>query len=189
MAEASVLVTGFGPFEAFEENPSALLAEESERHFAVIPVAFDAVDEFIAEFDPAAFDTWVMLGVGARSRQLQIELFARNQVGMRPDVSGAVRSGSIEEGAPRVLGSTLWTDARWLTSSDSFAPSLDAGDYLCNYSYYQALRNLPQVRIGFVHVPPVEALALSKQQDLLDQLLGLVETPADGATAFPRPAP
>ena len=54
--------------------------------------------------------------------------------------------------------------------------SNDAGCYLCNYIYYQALRRLPpNVGVGFVHVPPLAVLPLDEQRLQLSRLIDAVE--------------
>jgi pyroglutamyl-peptidase len=167
------LVTGFGPFRGVEENPSAWLAENSGRHYAVIPVGYAAARAFVQGFDHAEFDRWVMLGVSGHASRMRLELYARNRVGDGDDVEGTVLGpGPIDPNAPRVLGSTLWTEAD-LTGSESFELSADAGEYLCNYLYFLALAR--SLTVGFVHVPPFATMTAERQEEALDELLERLE--------------
>lgn len=169
---ASIFVTGFGPFAGFEENPSALLAQSLDCDHAVLPVAFDEVDAFVAAFPDGAYDALLLLGVRTGGARLDVELAARNAVGETQDVRGrALRPGPIDPALPARLSSTLWTDPRWLRLSPLRGPSLDAGDYLCNYVYFRALARLRATRVGFVHVPPVEAIPLPRQRSVLRRIV------------------
>src|SRR5450432_838162 len=101
----SVLVTGFGPFKKTTENPSAFLAGACGMPHRVLEVSWAAVDEWLESGEPDNYDVLLHLGFAAR-RHLTPELFADNIIGETPDVRDVVRTGAIEDGAPRVLGST-----------------------------------------------------------------------------------
>jgi pyroglutamyl-peptidase len=169
------LITGFLGFGAFPVNPSALLAQACGRRSAVIEVSFAAADQFVESLDPASFDRLLMLGVSARASKLQIERTARNFVDSMPDVRGVTKTrGPIEPEAPAALGETLFQNPRLIPTSE-YGLSDDAGGYLCNYVFFRALRRFGMKRIGFVHVPPIELLALIAQQASLDRLIQLLE--------------
>lgn len=170
-------VTGFGAFGAVKENPSSRLAAASERPFAVLEVAFAAVDEFLAALDPASFDRLLLLGVAAGRPTLTPEVFARNQIGKTPDVRGTARYGSIAPDGPLLLEGTLWTAEMLggLVVSYGLRASYDAGSYLCNYVYYQALRRFPERKVGFLHVPSEETYPLARQTQVLQTVLELIE--------------
>jgi pyroglutamyl-peptidase len=173
-----VLVTAFGPFGRFEVNPSAEVARRLTdglgRSSYVIDVCFAAVDGFVEQLEPAAFDRWVMLGATAHSDLLLLERVARNRVGALADVRGVVRGpGEIDAGMGEALRGTLW-DSVQPGESDGWGWSDDAGDYLCNYFYWRALRRFPGKPIGFFHVPPVECMPIGRQVEVAEMLLRLV---------------
>lgn len=172
-------MTGFGPFGRITDNPSSKLARSLDRPFQILEVAFAGVDAFLAQLDPSSFDRWLMLGVAGKRHQVTPEVFARNFVGPVPDVRGERRLGDIEPGAPLLIQSTLWTADRLkpVLALATLHTSLDAGNYLCNYTYYRALRRFPEKQIGFVHVPPEEALSLDHQRDVVQALIALAESP------------
>ena len=180
-----ILVTGFLPFGDHAVNPSALLAASCGRPFEVLEVSFAAVDEFLARVAsaPAPPDVLLMLGLRGGGTTIDLEMIARNHVGPSPDIRGETRApGPIDPGGPELLPTTL---LHALPGPHRFSSSHDAGCYLCNYVYYEALRRLPAfVRVGFVHVPPFEALPLDAQQRELDHLLRLVEVQPDAASAY-----
>jgi pyroglutamyl-peptidase len=166
------LVTGFLAFGRFAENPSARLAESLGRPFELIEVAFAAADECIDRLaaDAAHFDRLLMLGVRGDGSAIHLERVARNLIGPSPDVRGEARPGPIDPAGAAQMRTTLF---------DSPVPdtqfSDDAGSYLCNYAYYRALCRLPGKQVGFVHVPPVEAVPLEEQRRRLLRLLEILE--------------
>ena len=171
-------VTGFGAFGSVTDNPSAKLAESCGRPFQVLEVAYSAADEFLAGLSPDSFDRLLMLGVASGRDRLTPELFARNFIGPAKDVRGYVVEGAIEEGAPLLFESTLWTPdvVSEIVAYDPHTKiSMDAGEYLCNYISYRALQRFPDKRVGFLHVPPVEKLPLEVQKVTLGRILGLIE--------------
>lgn len=172
MRNRTPLVTGFGPFGRFNPNPSQVLAEGLPWECRTIDVSFSAADTFLAE-PPLArrHDLLIMLGVSGKSKRIELELFAKNRIGKLADVSGAIREGKIAAEGPAVLGSTLFKNEWGLRGGAGWGPSLDAGDYLCNYTYYRALLHLPSVRVGFIHVPPFEAVDQARQLRALKRLL------------------
>jgi len=172
-AKARTLVTGFGPFLKVTENPSGQLAEMSGCPLQVLEVSFEAVDAFLASVDRSSFDRLLMIGVATGRKLVTPELFARNQIGEVLDVRGVNRFGPIEEGAPLLLEGTLWTSAGLasLFPNDEIEESLDAGSYLCNYSYYCALRELQDKKVGFLHIPEVTEIPLDRQLELFGMLL------------------
>jgi pyroglutamyl-peptidase len=168
------LVTGFLAFEGFPENPSALLAQSSGLPFELLEVSFAGVDDFLDRVQRSTerFDRLLMLGVRGRGTTIDLERVARNHVGAAPDVRGVVRGPApIEPAAPDTLTTTLF-DA---TQIGAMSSSTDAGCYLCNYIYYRALRRLPGKRVGFVHVPPLDAIPLDAQRWELARLIDAIE--------------
>jgi pyroglutamyl-peptidase len=173
-----ILLTGFLGFGAFQTNPSAALAQHSGRPHRLLEVSFHAVDRFIDRLD-GDVDVLLMLGVSAHVTTLRVERLAHNRIGDSPDVRGVVRGpAAIEPGGRDALESTLWTPAiRQSFQGDGMQLSDDAGAYLCNYAYYRALRRVPpDVRVGFVHVPPVHVLPMEQQCSSLRRLLQVVES-------------
>ena len=77
------------------------------------------------------------------------------------------------------LAGTLWISPEFSIESATRRPSDDAGDYLCNYIYYSALRKFDGAgkQIGFLHVPPLDKLPLEHQLVELQQILMEIEAP------------
>lgn len=176
-SSSRTFVTGFGPFLDVQDNPSAKVAQALGRPFRILEVSFEGVDRFLAELDPASFDRLVMIGV-ARGRKLVMpELFARDHIGHTKDVRGLDRFGEIVHEAPLLLDGGLWTPEVLgaLAGETTVRASMDAGTYLCNYAYYQAVRRFPDKRVGFLHLPDESAMPIDEQIRLARKLVEATE--------------
>lgn len=150
----NLFVTGYGPFGTVTENPSGLIAARLGSPHQVLDVTFCAADTFLDEFGAMPYDALLMIGVAASAERMRLETVARNRIGHSPDVAGVVMGpGPVNAAAPRQLHASLWSGfEQWLDSPD-FEPSVDAGDYLCNYLAFEAARRYPKRETGFLHVP------------------------------------
>jgi pyroglutamyl-peptidase len=170
-----LLVTGFGPFPGIPRNPSAEAARrlacslrwrrlgvEVER--AELSTTYAALD---SELQPAlrehAPDALLMIGVAGRAREVRIEARARNRAGiLRPDAEKVTPrrltfAGGPAERRTRTVPEHHVTALR--RRGFRVRASIDAGDYLCNASYFAALEET--IPVLFVHIPkPGRALPL-----------------------------
>jgi pyrrolidone-carboxylate peptidase len=171
-----VLVTGFGPFERFDSNPSEHLAKGSGLDHAVLEVSYEAVDRYLESLNPTKFESLVMMGLHGTATQMQLEMLAHNWIGSAKDVLGEAPTGSIQDGPP-IRAGTLWRNLSLnsMLKSEPVCLSYHPGSYLCNYIYYRALSLFPEKRVGFLHVPSEKALPLSEQERTLKRLLGAVQ--------------
>jgi pyroglutamyl-peptidase len=167
----TVLITGFGPFPGAPFNPSGglalALAKTRRPKFAgvrrvvhVFETSYAAVERDLPRLlEQHRPDIVLMFGFAARTPFVRIEMRARNAVSMLfPDVDGKVREDrAIMPGAPaflrgrapfaRLLGAARATRAH-------VRLSLNAGDYLCNYTYWRALEESRSGTLAqFVHIP------------------------------------
>lgn len=172
-----ILVTGFGPFGEFGENPSQTLAERSGLPFEVLEVSFRAVDAFVDRIAAEPPDRLLLMGVAGGAARLRIEWVARNRIGSLPDVRGEVYGpGRIDPRRPPNLAATLWPHEPFGQACEHWEPSVDAGTYLCNYVFFRALEALPATRTGFLHVPPTDALSLDAQLATLGRVLEVLRS-------------
>jgi len=167
----TALITGFGPFPGAPVNPSGALALALaktrrpgllglRRVAHVFETSYAAVDRdlpvLLARHRP---DIVLMLGLAARTPFVRIETRARNAVSMLlPDVDGQFCADSaIAPDAPasrrghapfvRLIAAARATRAVARISHD-------AGDYLCNYTYWHALEASRSGTLAqFVHIP------------------------------------
>jgi pyroglutamyl-peptidase len=166
-----VLIAGFGPFPGAPFNPSALLVKALARRRRpalaslnrtthVFATAYAAVDRDLATLFAAKPDIVLMFGLAARRHHVCIETRARNAVsvlfpdacGYRPQV-GVIAAEKPSWQRGNAPFSRLLHAAR--TSRVPVRLSRDAGRYLCNYAYWQALQRAERngAVVAFVHVP------------------------------------
>ena len=183
MTAPLVLLTGFGPFLAVERNPSGLaagaLAADPPEGLEVVgrelPVelfaAGEALEEAVAAC-PRPPDWILSLGVH-RGAWFRPEALARARLASaKPDNAGRYASElpplgdrDLEarvdvEGAAEILRACGAAEAR---------PSRDAGGYVCErvaYANYAAAERLGVPGL-FLHVPPLELVALEDQLAIL----------------------
>lgn len=168
-----VVIAGFGPFPGAPFNPSALVVKALarrrrpaltgiERSTHVFATAYAAVDRELPKLFAAKPDIVLIFGLAARRHALCIETRARNAASLLfPDACGhRPQCGAIVPGgASARRGNAPF--ARLLGALRNCAVpahlSRDAGRYLCNYAYWQALQHARGTRplVAFVHIPQV----------------------------------
>lgn len=177
----TVLVTGFGPFPGVPVNPTGplvrtLAARRRPAFDGVVRVArvldtsYAAVDrrlpKLVARHRP---DVVLMFGLAARTPHVRIETRARNRISaLFPDASGQIgRRSAIAPGGPTALAARAPVARLAVAACAGNRPvklSRDAGRYLCNYSYWQALATTADAErpplVVFVHVPALRRAAL-----------------------------
>jgi pyroglutamyl-peptidase len=167
------LLTGFGPFGAIVHNPSARIVEQLARVGSaghrltcrVLPVSFARAEAEIRRLLTGDdFDLAILLGVAGKDDRFRLERYARLRPAGRADVDGA-RPFTDEwaAAAPETYGATLPPEPICEALIAAGLPayiSEDAGDYVCNHTYYAALHSLATTDrpMGclFIHVPPDE---------------------------------
>lgn len=172
-----VVVTGFGPFENVEDNPSATLAKGCGKPHHIVDVSYVAAREFIDQLDGDTFDTLVLIGVHGRAETFQVEMVARNEFDSLPDVNGLVPTGSIRSDLPESIRGTLWPtmNLQSFLEANRAMVSFDAGGYLCNFIYFEALAKFRDKKVGFLHVPQAHAMSMSEQHAALMHLIEEIE--------------
>src|SRR5262245_54023427 len=98
MARPRILVTGFGPFPGFAENPSAWLVEtlaaREAPHTAldarILTTAWDDVALMPRLYRSLQPHAMIHFGVSGRAKAFHIEASAHNRVARRADARGAM---------------------------------------------------------------------------------------------------
>ncbi len=179
-----ILVTGYGPFEEVDENVSQALAEASGLPYEVIEVCYAAVDRFLSSVDRGSFDAFLAMGHAPKEARIRIESVGRNVICDRPDVRGSVQGpGPIDPTAPAQLGATLWRHPAFFDETEDWYPGVDPGGYLCNYILFRALQEFPDKRVGFLHLPPPDAIPFERQLAALHRIIALLVEESDEQAA------
>ena len=176
MQAARIAVAGFVPFGAHAENPSEevlrALARDPALATIVLPVAYRSAEaRLLAWLDAVRPGALLLLG-RHEGEAIRLERVALNlDDAASADEEGERRSGTpILPAGPVGLWSTLPLEAfaaELARRSLPFVWSRDAGGFLCNHVFYVARHWVEQsgrsIPCGFVHLPPLEALALERQ--------------------------
>ena len=123
---------------------------------------YAAVDRDLPNLFAGQPDIVLIFGLAGRRRHLCIETRARNALSVLfPDASGyRPQHGVIAFGGPTALrggGPFARLVGALRASSVPARLSRDAGRYLCNYTYWSALRRVRGGRplVQFVHIPAI----------------------------------
>ncbi|MBI2923189.1 MAG: hypothetical protein HYY18_19205 [Planctomycetes bacterium] len=165
-----LLLTGFEPFGEVTVNPSweAVRPLDGELWGDVLvravrlPVSYARgparLREEIENFRPGAV---AMFGVAQKRSAISLERFAANRCdAATADNDGTTRAGKIDESGPERRESTLpiaRIEQALRRAGAPVADSEDAGGFLCNRVFWEALSTF-RGPAGFVHVPPFEAV-------------------------------
>jgi pyroglutamyl-peptidase len=172
-----ILITGFEPFGGRKANGSW----EAVRHLqgtvvdgkkvivSQLPVVWEKASEKLAalirEYHPVAVVSFGEAG----AEPVRVEMAAKNVRDKVPDNAGKMpATGFISASAPPFLRTTLNADVitqRLHEAGIGAVLSQDAGGYLCNETFFNLMdfhgtEKSPDIRRGFIHVPPLDALAV-----------------------------
>jgi len=173
MPQKTILVTGFGAFPNAPVNPTQALMGALEAHETrlarsgvrlerrVLPVVFDMVEPTLeALMDEVSPDAVLHFGLARRRRMISIEMRAKNRLNMlHPDAEGRLASSPlVKEQSPFIRRATMpVSHLAAMLKADGFACRLsaDAGDYVCNQTFYHSLAMAEGTsrKVGFIHVP------------------------------------
>lgn len=154
-----ILVTGFGPFGRVIDNPSARAALEVHgRRVAgetvigrVLPVSYARASAEVSEVVAASGPVRLVVGLGVATNRgdVEVERTGRRTCDpARPDVDGV---GVDDLGGPELVPATI--DVEALARALKARISDDAGGYVCNAWLFRVAQALPDVPVGFVHIP------------------------------------
>ncbi|HEX7709640.1 MAG TPA: hypothetical protein VF418_01755 [Sphingomonadaceae bacterium] len=167
-----VVVTAFGAFLDVRDNPAELvlrtlkiegLGDDVTAQFELLDTAYSSVSRRIADLlaqRPAAL---VMIGYSRHAATLTLERRATNRRSLEhPDEAGFLPHAPPEREVAldnRGIDFAKLVDAL-AARGISAEVSDDAGDYVCNHCYFEALGAIIGVglmtRAVFVHIPALE---------------------------------
>ncbi|XP_013858987.1 pyroglutamyl-peptidase 1 [Austrofundulus limnaeus] len=167
-----VVVTGFGPFRQFLENPSwkaaqglkvAGLGESVNIYIKELPVSYIPTSQIITGIWQNLKPKFaVHLGIARGSSVVILEQTGKNSGYRDTDVCGVCPTGHrCIEGGPEKLDSVvnMKTVSKHFQYKDmDVIYSRDAGRYLCDFAYYCSLYH-SQRRAALIHIPASGSLA------------------------------
>jgi pyrrolidone-carboxylate peptidase len=179
-----ILITYFGPFKQFQENPAELVANKLQIlfkkdvtiEFKRLEVTYQSIDQFL-ETDLNHYDTIIELGVATKSEIIRLELFGRNFVN-GVDNNAVAKYGAINTNGETVIKTNFsesFLDQITTIYPDTVSKSESAGKYLCNYIYYHSINKFPEKNILFIHLANFldipHAILLDKQVEIIANIL------------------
>ena len=176
-----VLLTGFDSFPGVEVNPSRLLVEAiSQQDFddievvtEILPVDYEYCRSWILSLS-VDYDLIIHVGVACEAVENRLEVQAYNKCGPHLDVAGKKGPVIIDEVGEPILASTLPLEGVCAELSFPCQLSADAGDYLCNFIYYESLSKSHSKRVLFYHISPFEVSPLNHQMEYFLELLSKI---------------
>ena len=172
-----ILVTGFKPFGNHDENPSELIAEDLNgstiEDVKIVGISLEVewnasyrkAIEVIKRYNPCAV---VSIGLAPESSVIRLEKLAINLrwSGHFPFICFILKYSPL----------FLWTDTNLHEISAEMKKenipsrvSYFAGLYVCNYLFYRLLyykeKNDPEMKVIFIHVPPLDRMDLQEMTE------------------------
>lgn len=161
----TIFLAGFQPFQGRTVNGSQTVAEalqgkvirEHRLETVVFPVEWDGLADRLAEAI-ARIDPVLILGLGEGIKEYPcFETFAVNEAIGKDERGKDPPSNFCEPADLPVRKTTLAYERDWFIGLPTrMAQSENAGKFLCNAFFYQALA-LSNARVGFLHLPAQES--------------------------------
>ncbi|HEX7215526.1 MAG TPA: pyroglutamyl-peptidase I [Methylomirabilota bacterium] len=180
---ASVLLTGFEPFDGDAVNPSGEVAKRLDGRVigervvrsAILPVQHEAAQAMVAPLlEASGLAAVVHLGLAGGRARISLERVAVNVMDYsRPDAHGQVLCDvACAADGPAAYFSTLPLREMLAALTAEGIPaaiSNTAGTYLCNHVLYTTLRHLAgrgrPVPAGFVHLPFLPSMVAAHDRE------------------------
>ena len=198
-----LLICGFSAFPEAIRNPAqasveALAAEGwspvgAQTDFLTVPVAWrGSVEAILDRLSAAPADAVLVVGVAVSAAGFQVERLGRNCASVeRPDDLGHLwPAGQIISEGPEEIRSVA--PARSMVAAiarQGLAAELsdDAGDYLCNFTYYRLMAAQAAPTVAFLHVPQVREFLEGAAFGLSDVARAVQAAASAMAEALSRP--
>ncbi|CAD8066869.1 unnamed protein product [Paramecium sonneborni] len=181
-------LSGFGEWGKTERNPSALLIQQLSpqqqddfniQSIKTLKVTKEACDDYLSQINHKNAIN-IHLGLSHELQNYQFEICAYNKLDyLISDFNGCkIRRVKIDQDFDMddQIKSSLNIDlliSQLQKSGHQVKKSYDPDRFLCNYLYYQSLKQNPQTL--FVHIPLYETIQEEKQIQFLLDLLSVLK--------------
>lgn len=192
MGSSNILLTGFGPFGSWRQNPSGIIAEsldgykieENVIRTVVLPVSYkeapNILNDAIASFAPTLV---IATGLAGGRPNVAVERFAVNVMDFPfPDENGAqpIDESVIKDGPTAYLANIPLKAVvhAWQRAGICGYISNTAGTFVCNQVFYCAVHSsiMGGFGAGLIHLPslpaesdsierPVPTMEIDKQRE------------------------
>jgi len=187
-----ILITSFGPFHDFSNNPSNIVMGRIESDFKLnlspyheidyitLDVSYKKVDSFIRTMRKD-YDLILHMGVAGNEKKMRFETIARNQANS-PDIDGVNKKNAkiiVKQDNILTTNYPLFLIKQLKKKYFRYTKiSKDAGTYLCNYIYFNSLSaNNSRSDILFLHIADFQnnevATSLEKQVEIIQETINI----------------
>ncbi|CAD8149492.1 unnamed protein product [Paramecium pentaurelia] len=182
----NINLSGFGEWGKTERNPSALLIQQlspQQQHdfniqsIKILKVTKEACDDYLSQINNKNAIN-IHLGLFDELQNFQLEMCAYNKLDYQlSDFNGCkIRRAKIDQEIDmdeQIKSSLNISQIIFQLQQLGYQvnKSYDPGRFLCNYLYYQSLKQNPKTI--FLHVPLYETI---KQEKQLQFLIDLIQT-------------
>ncbi len=190
-----VFISGFGPFEDHEVNPTSLLIDALKNgeisypdelliETVTLPVSFEQSYEVLKKmsdsFNP---DVMIAMGLGPDREAIELELMAQNKIHaqIRDNLGEKPEHQVINPKGPLSYLSTLPLAGMEGVLKKNGVPvkiSNNAGTFVCNYIFYRMMEDNQETErlCGFIHFPPFkDGLTVDAQKRALQLILDYIK--------------
>ena len=144
----NIIVTYFEPFggRSFNASKASALGVSLSSRKVGLPVSWNDISSRLDEVLSSHPDYLFLIGEAGKINEARLELEAHN-------ISKGKDNYQVEKLEKKIIPNgedTLYTSFK---VSEKYVLSRDAGQYLCNCSYYLALSKAKDTKVIFIHVP------------------------------------
>ncbi|MBO4682635.1 MAG: hypothetical protein J5618_02110 [Bacilli bacterium] len=144
----NIKITYFEPFggRSFNASYITVLGLNIYAEKIGLPVSWNEISRRLDEVLEDEPDYLFMIGEAGKIPFPRLELEAHN-------ISNGKDNYGVEKNNEKIINEGLETLNTTFIVDDTFIHSYDAGQYLCNCSYYLALSKAKSTKVIFIHVP------------------------------------
>ena len=147
----NIVVTYFEPFGGRTTNASKeVVTSLTNYEIKELPVSWEKIPLLIDDILSNEPDYLFLVGEAGSYKEISMEKYAHNIA------HGIDNLGVKKDNEPIVCGGIDTLMTAFNLSRLPYRISEDAGRYLCNYAYYQALSKSKKTKVLFVHLPYID---------------------------------
>ena len=164
-----ILVTYFEPFGGRTTNASKeVVTLLNDYQIKELPVSWEKMPFLIDDILSNELDYLFLVGEAGSYKEISMEKYAHNIA------HGIDNFGVNKDNEPIINGGTDALTTTFDLSKLPYRVSDNAGRYLCNYTYYQALLKSKKTKVLFIHLPYIDE-ANNTLTNLKDALSHIIE--------------
>lgn len=143
-----IVFTYFEPFGGRDTNASKEVVSLFEEYEKIeLPVSWSKVPNLIDEILSDNPDYLFLIGEAGSYKEISLEKYAHNIA------HGVDNSGLNKNNEPIINGDVDVLTTKFDISNLPYRISENAGKYLCNFTYFQALSKAKTTKVIFIHLP------------------------------------